>query len=171
MAGSSLARIEARIRKIRGQQVMLDADLAQAYGVPTRVLNQAVRRNQRRFPEDFAFQLDPEEYAALRSQTVISNIGRGGRRHAPWAFTEHGAIMAASVLSSSRAVQTSVFVVRAFVHIRDTARRNAGLAAQLAILERRVTVHDSRLEEVFAALRALIEPPSRPRRPIGFRSR
>jgi hypothetical protein len=167
--GSKLSRLEARIQTIRGESVMLDDDLAAIYGVATRVLNQAVRRNRERFPEDFAFQLSKEEVAALRSQTVISKTpGRGGRRYAPWAFTEHGAIMAASVLNSPRAVEMSVFVVRAFVRLRDFARTHSELAAKLTALERKVAGHDEDLKQMFAALRALLDLPTRPRRAIGF---
>jgi hypothetical protein len=166
--GSKLARLEAQIHTIRGESVMLDVDLAAVYGVVTRVLNQAVRRNRERFPDDFAFQLSKEEFAALRSQAVISNPGRGGRRYAPWAFTEHGAIMAASVLNSPRAVEMSVFVVRAFVRLRDLARTHSELAAKLTALERKVAGHDEDLKQMFAALRALIDPPTKPRRAIGF---
>jgi len=113
--------VESLIHLIRGQRVILDADLARVYGVPTRQLNQAIKRNSDRFPDDFAFQLEPQEIAALRSQFVISK-GRGGRRYVPIAFTEHGAIMAANVLNSPRAVQMGVFVVRAFVKMREAIR-------------------------------------------------
>lgn len=160
-----------RIFEVRGQKVILDSDLATAYGVETRALNQAVKRNAERFPEDFAFELTPGEVSALRrlrSQFVISKPGRGGRRHLPWAFTEHGAVMAASVLNSPRAVEMSVYVVRAFVRLRGLARTHSELAKQLAALERRVTGHDEDLAEVLRALRALLEPPAPPRRRIGF---
>ncbi len=153
---------------MRGHKVLLDSDLAAIYGVETRTLNQAVQRNLARFPEDFAFRLVRAEALALTSQTVMSKSGRGGRRHAPWVFTEHGSIMAASILNSPRAVEMSVFVVRAFVRLRDFARGHEELARQLAALERRVAGHDVELQSVLAALRRLLEPPSRPRRPIGF---
>ncbi len=130
--------VGTRIQSLRGLQVLLDSDLAAIYGVTTAALNQAARRNEARFPADFRFQLIPAEAARLKSQSVTSNPGRGGRRKRPWAFTEHGAIMAASVLSSPRAVEMSVFVVRAFVHLRDFARTHAELGKQLASLERRV---------------------------------
>ncbi len=142
--GSDLQQLEARIRTIRGEPVMLDDDLAAVYKVSTRALNQAIRRNRKRFPEDFAFRLSEEEFAALRSQSVISNPGRGGRRYPPWAFTEHGAIMAASVLNSPRAVEMSVFVVRAFVRLRDFARTHA------TELERRVARHEEGLRQTLA---------------------
>lgn len=164
------AQVERRIREIRGVLVLLDSDLAAIYGVTTGALNQAVRRNAARFPEDFRFQLDREEFGNLKSQSVTSSTGHGGRRTLPWAFTEHGAIMAATVLNSPRAVETSVFVVRAFVRLRDLARTHAELARRLTALERRVTAHDADLKQVFAALRQLLEPPqARPNRRIGYR--
>jgi hypothetical protein len=124
--------IENQILLVRGQKVLLDADLAALYGVEVRALNQAVKRNEQRFPPDFVFQLTPEENEALRSQTVISKGGRGGRHYAPYVFTEHGAIMAASVLNSPRAVEMSIYVVRAFVHQRETLASHKALAAKLA---------------------------------------
>ncbi|MEO6326445.1 MAG: ORF6N domain-containing protein [Thermoanaerobaculia bacterium] len=161
------ASVESRILTIRGAQVILDSDLAAIYGVPTKALNQAVKRNFERFPSDFRLQLAADE-AGLRSQSVTSKPGRGGRRSLPWAFTEHGAIMAATVLNSPRAVEMSLFVVRAFVHLRDYARTHAELAKQLELLERRVTGHDEDLKQVIAALRGLLEPAAKPRRAIGF---
>ena len=130
-------RMVSKIYLIRGQKVMLDNDLAELYGVETKVLNQAVKRNAGRFPEDFMFQLTAIEFENLKSQFVTSSWEHGGRRKLPWAFTEHGAIMAAAVLNSPRAVEMSVFVVRAFVHLRDFARTHAELGKQLATLERR----------------------------------
>jgi hypothetical protein len=162
--------VGTRIQSLRGLQVLLDSDLAAIYGVTTAALNQAVRRNEARFPADFLFRLSPEETARLKSQSVTSNPGRGGRRKRPWAFTEHGAIMAASVLNSPRAVEMSVFVVRAFVQLRDFARTHAELGKQLATLERRVVAHDADLKQVFAALRRLLEPPKSPRSRIGFKA-
>lgn len=161
--------VGARIQSIRGLQVLLDSDLAVIYGVTTAALNQAVRRNEARFPADFRFQLSPEEAERLKSQSVTSKSRRGGRRKRPWAFTEHGAIMAATGLSSPRAVEMSVFVVRAFVHLRDFARTHAELGKQLATLERRVIAHDADLKPVFAALRRLLAPPKPPRSQIGFK--
>ena len=122
--------IERRIYLIRGQKVMIDTDLAELYGVPTFRLNEAVKRNRKRFPDDFMFQLTRNEFDALRSQFVISK-GRGGRRYLPYVFTEHGAIMAANVLNSDRAVQASVQVVRAFVRLRQILASNAELAGKL----------------------------------------
>jgi hypothetical protein len=167
----ALDQVEGRIREIRGSQVVLDADLAKIYGVTTSALNQAVKRNATRFPEDFRFQLSREELADLKSQTVTSSSGYGGHRKPPWAFTEHGAIMAASVLNSPRAVEMSVFVVRAFLRLRDIARSHAELGKQLALLERRVTAHDADLKKVFAAFRQLLETPAPDRRRIGFGQR
>jgi len=150
--------------------VLLDQGLASVYGVSTKALNQAVKRNSDRFPDDFAFRLTADDLAALRSQIVTSNVGRGGRRYLPLAFTEHGAIMAASVLNSSRAIEMSVFVVRAFVRLRDVARTNAEIGKHLALLERRVTAHDGALKEVFSAIRGLLQPARLPRKQIGFRT-
>ena len=147
-----------------------DVDLAAIYGVRTRALNQAVKRNAERFPADFAFRLTLSEvgnHRRLRSQSVILKRGQH-MKYGPLAFTEHGAIMAASVLNSPSAVEMSVYVVRAFVRLRDFARTHAELGKQLATLERRVVGHDEDLKQVFAALRRLLEPPAGPRRPIGF---
>ena len=171
LSRKKLARLGECIHAVRGFQVIVDSDLAQTYGVPTKALNQAVRRNVARFPDDFAFQLNPEEMLILRSQTVTSSSGHGGRRHSGWVFTEHGALMAASVLSSPRAIEMSVFVVRAFVRLRDLSRSHATIAATLVALERKVVGHDEALKEVFAALRAIIRPPQKPDRAIGFHNR
>jgi len=163
--------VESKILEIRGERVMLDADLADVYGVTTKALNQAARRNPDRFPADFKFQLTAEELDSLRSQTVTSKQGRGGRRYLPWAFTEHGAIMAATVLNSSRAVEMSVFVVRAFIRLRQFACGHTEITKRLDALEQKVAGHDEALKEMFAALRALLAQPEKPRRGIGFRSR
>jgi hypothetical protein len=161
-------RVESRILPVRGLAVILDSDLAAIYGVTTAALNQAVKRNRERFPEDFVFQLTADESTNLISQSVTSNSGHGGRRKLAWAFTEHGAIMAASVLSSPRAVEMSVFVVRAFVRLRDFARGHVELAAKLRQLERRVAGHDSEIAGIIEAIRQLTSPPATPRRAIGF---
>ncbi|WP_254425607.1 ORF6N domain-containing protein [Polaromonas sp. A23] len=155
-----------RILVIRGQRVLLDADLAQLYEVETRVFNQAVKRNSRRFPADFMFQLSADEFENLISQSVTSRWG--GRRKLPLAFTEHGAIMAASVLNSDRAVEMSVYVVRAFVQLRAVLLDHKVLAEKLAALERRVSHHDNSLAEVIDAIRALMAQPKPANRPIGF---
>lgn len=158
--------LAGRILMIRGQRVLLDSDLAELYGVETRSLNQAIKRNLSRFPSDFMFQLSQEESDNLKSQTVISSWG--GRRALPMVFTEHGAIMAASVLNSPRAVEMSVYVVRAFVQLRELLVDHKALAAKLAELEHRVAGHDSSLAEVINALRALMAQPQSAKRPIGF---
>jgi len=158
--------LAGRILVIRGQRVLLDADLAGLYGVDTRVFNQAVRRNLRRFPAGFMFQLSADEFENLISQSVTSSWG--GRRKLPLAFTEHGAIMAASVLNSDRAVEMSVYVVRAFVQLRAVLLDHKALADKLTALERRVSHHDNSLVEVIAAIRALMAQPKPANRPIGF---
>ena len=133
------AHVEQRILLLRGERVMLDADLAELYGVETRALTQAVKRNRRRFPDDFMFQLTPDEAALLRSQTVISKAGRGGRRYAPFAVTEHSVAMLAAVLQSSRAVQVSIEIVRAFVRLRAMLAGNVEFARKLAVQSRCLT--------------------------------
>jgi hypothetical protein len=173
---SALVAIEAiagRIRVLRGQRIMLDADLAALYGVETRRLNEQVRRNLDRFPADFMFQLSHQEVAALMSQFATSKEGRGGRRKLPLAFTEHGAIMAAMVLNSSRATEVSVYVVRAFVGLRDTLVAHKELAKRLdeleTRLERKFATHDQAIAGILGALRALTTPPGPARkRSIGF---
>jgi len=153
---------------VRGQKVLIDADLAELYGVPTKRLNEQVRRNAGRFPEDFCFQLTAEESAALRSQFATSNSvgGRGGRRYPALAFTEHGAIMAANVMNSPRAVEMSVHVVRAFVRLREMLASHKELAKRLDELEAR---YDGQFKVVFDAIRQLMSPlEPQPRRKIGF---
>jgi hypothetical protein len=162
--------VEGAIYLIRGQRVMLDSDLAAIYGVTTKRLNEQLRRNRKRFPQDFAFQLTTEEFRNLRSQFATSK-GRGGRRYFPWVFTEHGAIMLASVLNSDIAVQASVRVVRAFVRLREMVAANAQLAAKLEELERRLDSHDEAIVDLFAALKRLLEPEPKPKREIGFHAR
>lgn len=167
---STLARkrVENQILLVRGQRILLDSDLAALYGVEVRSLNQAIRRNRKRFPSDFVFQLTPEEDRALESQIVISNVGRGGRRYLPYAFTEHGTIMAASVLNSPQAIEMSIFVVRAFVRLRETLATHKALAAKLAELEQKLEKHDGAITEIIDAIRALMIPPQKPLRQIGF---
>ncbi len=161
-------RIESLIYTVRGLRVMLDSDLAKIYGTTTAALNQALKRNIRRFPEDFAFQLSAMESEGLMSQIVISNA-RGGRRKLPWVFTGHGAIMLASSLKSSRAVEMSVSVVRAFVLMREQLAANKKLAKKLNELEGRVSGHDVAIQNLFEAIRQLIEPPlAENRKSIGF---
>ena len=173
--------VEEIILTVRGERVILDHHLAVLYGVTTKALNQAVKRNPGRFPADFVFLLTFQEVTDLRSQSVTSSARRnrsqfvtGFEKHRnprflPYAFTEHGALMAANVLRSQRAVEMSLFVVRAFVRLRDMARNHVAWAAKLDALERKVKGHDTDLEQVFAALRALIAPGRKSRRQIGFR--
>jgi len=145
---------------------MLDADLAALYGVTTSRLNEQVKRNAQRFPADFMFQVTPSEFENLRSQIAISSFGEhGGRRTPPFAFTEHGAIMAATVLNSSRAIQVSVKVVRAFVGLRHLLESNTALARKLAALERR---YDGQFAVVFQAIKELMAPVASAKRRIGF---
>lgn len=159
--------IETKILIIRGQRIMLDADLAELYGVETSALNRAVKRNIERFPEDFMFQLSAEEFADLKCQFGISSWG--GRRKLPYAFTEHGAIMAASVLNSPRAIEISVHVVRAFNRLREMVSGHKELAQKLNQLERKVGAHDRAIAEIINAIRELTAPPApKKRRAIGF---
>lgn len=161
----SVERIERTIRLFRGERVILDADLAALYGVGTKVLNQAVKRNRDRFPADFMFQLAKEEFEHLRSQTVTSSWG--GRRRPPYAFTEHGVAMLSSVLNSPRAVQVNIEIVRAFVRLRQVLASHKDLARKFAALEAK---YDSQFKAVFDAIRQLMTPPPNPRRrSIGFR--
>jgi hypothetical protein len=169
-------RIEARILLIRGEKVLLDTDLAELYGVETKVLNQAVRRNSERFPEDFMFQLSAEESenlrlhfgaSSLRSQFVTSNARRGGRRYNPLAFTEQGVAMLSSVLRSERAVQVNIAIMRAFVKLRAMLASHGDLARRLNEMEKK---YDAQFKVVFDAIRELMKPPEKPRRRIGFRS-
>jgi hypothetical protein len=168
---AQLDNVESTIYLVRGQRVMLDADLAAIYGTSTMRLNEQFRRNRRRFPEDFAFQLTPEESKRLISQIAISKKGRGGRRKLPWVFTEHGAIMLASVLNSDIAIQAGVRVVRAFVRLREMVAANAQFAGKLAELERRFDSHDEAIVDLFAALKRLLEPAAKSKREIGFHVR
>lgn len=165
------ADISSRILVLRGQRVLLDADLARLYGVPTKVLNQAVRRHKERFPTDFSFRLnDVEKSEVVTTCDHLARIKYSSVR--PLAFTEHGAIMAATVLSSPRAVQMSVYVVRAFVRLREVLAANEGLARKLEALEKSVATLDAgtrkQFEEVYRAIRALMTPPVPKSRPIGF---
>ena len=182
--------IDSLVHTIRGQQVLLDADLAELYGVTTKVLNQAVKRKADRFPDDFRFQLTAEEAAASRSQIVTLNDpvanqskmdadplrsqiatsnSRGGRRYLPHAFTEHGAIMAATVLNSPQAVAMSVYVVRAFVQMRENLAANSAILKRLAEIDKSLLLHDSALRDVYQKLLPLLSPPPAPaKRRIGF---
>ena len=168
---AAIDSIASRIFVIRGHRVMLDSDLAKIYGVPTKRLNEQVRRNRNRFPSDFAFPPTYQEVAILRSQFATSSWG--GRRYRPWAFTEHGAVMLANILHSSRAVAASVQVVRAFIHLRSMLAGHRELARRVDELEKK---YDGQFHVVFDAIRNLMEkPPDPPPReelekdPIGFR--
>ena len=172
--------ISLSIALLRGQRVILDADLAALYGVQTKRFNEQVKRNGARFPADFMFQLTAEEFDSLRSQIATLKTGRGQhRKYLPYAFTEHGAIMAAMVLGSPHAMEVSVYVVRAFVRLRQVATTHADLAKRLAELEMKTESielsHDAfsrntraQLKQVFDALRELMTPPDPPKQPIGF---
>jgi hypothetical protein len=162
-------QIHRRILILRNHRVLLDEDLARFYGVSTKVFNQVVKRNEDRFPSDFRFHLTHDEVANLRSQIVTSSSGHGGRRWAPSAFTEHGALMAASLLNSSRAIQMSLVIIRAFVELRRLMRDNRVLAAKLAELDAQVGAHDEQLGAMIEAIRQLAVPtgPEHGRK-IGF---
>ena len=161
--------VEPRILILRGLRVILDSELAELYGVKVKRLNEQVKRNAERFPRDFMFQLSDAEHKNLRSQFATSSSSHGGRRHPPYAFTEHGAIMAATVLSTKRAIEMSVFVVRAFVRLREMLATNAKVAGKLAELERRLKGHDATIQGIIDAIHDLIAPKPRKRRQIGFR--
>jgi hypothetical protein len=190
-----LSEVSLLIRTLRGQRVILDTDLASLYGVPTKRFNQALKRNRDRFPADFAFQLTAEEFASLNwSQTVTSSkrsiestktgsnrslLSMSSRKHRgtayrPWAFTEHGALMASNILQSPRARQMSVFVIRAFVRMREELATNAAILKRLAEIDSTLLVHDSALRDVFQRLSLLLAPAPRRaprRREIGFHTR
>ena len=175
-----LVHIERRILVMRAQKTMLDTDLAALYGVTTSALVQAVKRNLDRFPDDFMFQLDAGEWEALRSQSVISNVGRGGRRYAPYAFTEQGVAMLSSVLGSAQAIAVNIEIMRAFVRLREVIASNKELAQRLDELENNAELmslkHDTfehntrvQLKQVFDAIRELMTPPEpAKKRSIGF---
>ncbi len=164
---------EPLILTIRGRRVLLDADLARLYGVHTKRFNEAFGRNRHRFPDDFAFQVSTEEFANLRSQFATSSSAtrssHGGRRYLPWAFTEHGALMAANILRSDRATRMSVYVIRAFVHLREALAANTAILKRLAEIDRTLLQHDAALRDVYRKLLPLLQPPpDPPKRGIGF---
>jgi hypothetical protein len=166
----AVERIESLILTIRGQRVMLDSDLAKIYGVTTKQLNQQFRRNLERFPSDFAFRLTNQELTQMRSQIVTAS--KRNIRHVPVAFTEHGALMLASILNSPIAVEASVRVVRAFILMREQMAAHKELSGKLADLEQRVGGHDTAIQDLFEAIRRLVEPPlPENRREIGFHIR
>jgi hypothetical protein len=172
---------------VRGRRVILDSDLARLYGVATMRFNEAFKRNRRRFPTDFAFQLSRREYSDLRSQFAMSSSlpfdstdesdtgagspprGHGGRRSLPWAFTEHGALMAANILRSERAARTSIYVIRAFVRLREEAAADQVLLKRLAEIDTTLLAHDNALRDIYQKLLPLLAPPTdQPKRRIGF---
>jgi hypothetical protein len=178
-----VAALEPLILAIRGQRVMLDADLARLYRVSTKRFNEAFNRNRRRFPVDFAFQITAREHSDLRSQIATSSLqsidslresgsGRrshGGRRHLPWVFTEHGSLMAANILRSERAVRMSIYVIRAFVRLREEAAADAAIRKRLAEIDTTLIAHDNALHDVYRKLLPLLQPPpDSPKRRIGF---
>jgi ORF6N domain len=176
---TSHSPIGSQIHLLRDQRVMIDSDLAELYGTQTKVLVQAVKRNLARFPSDFMFQLNPEEFNSLRSQFVTSNVGRGGRRTPPYAFTEQGVAMLSTVLGSARAISVNIEIMRTFVKIRQLATTHQDLAKRLDQIDEQVqklaSSHDSfsrntraQFKQVFDALRELAIPPDPPKRPIGF---
>jgi hypothetical protein len=160
--------IDLRIMILRHERVILDTALAELYNVSVKRLNEQTKRNRKRFPADFMFQLTPRENKSLRSQFATSNIGRGGRRSLPNAFTEHGAIMAATVLNSEQAVEMSVFVVRAFVRLREMLAANRELADRIGELEKHLETHDGTIQEIITVIKSLMTQPPRRRSKIGF---
>jgi len=166
--------VVSRILLLRDQKTLLDADLAALYGVETRVLVQAVKRNLERFPEDFMFQLTTQEFNHLISQSVISSYGTqpahawGGRRTPPYAFIEQGVAMLSSVLNSSRAISVNIEIMRAFVKLREMLASNKDLAAKLNAMEHKLETHDQAIAGVLNAIREMMRPPEIKKRPIGF---
>jgi len=159
--------IERRIYILRGNKVMIDTDLAVLYRVPTFRLNEAVKRNKRRFPKDFMFQLTKKEAECLTSHFAMSK-GRGGRRTRPYAFTEHGVVMRSSVLNSERAIQMNILIVRAFVKLREMLATHKDLARKIEDLDRKQKEHGEQLGAVYSIVKQLISPPVKPKRRIGF---
>ncbi|HLW83845.1 MAG TPA: ORF6N domain-containing protein [Candidatus Sulfotelmatobacter sp.] len=168
--GTPIPSVESRILFLRRQRIILDSDLAELYRVPVKRLNEQVRRNCEKFPSDFMFRLTTKEHRLLRSQFATSKKGSGGRRYLPYAFTEHGAIMAATVLSTERAIQMSVFVVRAFVRLRDLIATSRRLASKVHELENHLGTHDSVILDLIEAIKELTAPKAPHRRRIGFQS-
>lgn len=165
----SVQLIERRIYLIRGQKVMIDFDLAELYGVPTKRLNQAVSRNKKRFPPDFMFRLTKEEGEFLRSQFVTSNEGRGGRRYMPYAFTEQGIAMLSTVLNSEQAIEVNIAIMRAFVRLRQMLETNEELNRKFAAVIKKLSTHDKYFRVVFEELKKLTEKPPSQGKQIGFR--
>jgi phage regulator Rha-like protein len=172
MRGNDLVpaeRVERAILVMRGRKVIIDGTLAALYGVTTKRLNEQVKRNVERFPDDFVFQLTEEEHVSLRSHSATLDTGRGRhRKYRPFAFTEHGALMAASVLSSPKAIEMSILVVRAFVRLRELLATHSRLAAKLGEHERGLARHDRQFVVLFDAIRELMAPPVKQKKRIGF---
>jgi hypothetical protein len=171
MAKTAIAmerKVDSKIFVLRGQRVILDTDLAELYGVQVRHLNQQAKRNAERFPLAFRFQLSEHEFKILKSQNVISSEGHGGTRYRPYVFTEHGTIMAATVLNSKRAIEMSVFVVLAFVRMRRAIAGNRQILTKLAELEGRLEGHDTDIRELMEAIVELMSPAEATRTRIGF---
>ena len=161
--------IENKIYLIRGHKVMIDKDLAMLYGVCTKNLNKAIKRNINRFPEDFMFQLTTDEFESLRFQFGTSKQGRGGRRYAPYVFTEHGVAMLSSVLNSERAISINIAIMRTFAKLRHILATHKDLAEKLDKLENKTKKHDENILVIFEAIRQLMDPPPAPPKPrIGF---
>ena len=161
----------SKIYMIRNHKVMLDIDLAELYQVETRRLNEQVKRNANRFPEDFMFQLTDEEWKPLRSQIAISKNVRGGRRYAPFAFTEHGVLMLSSVLNSERAVQVNIQIMRVYIKLKGMLLTHKDILLKLEKLERKTSNHDENFKIVFDCLKELLNPPTEPRPKIGFKQK
>lgn len=167
----SVQIVERKIYLIRGHKVMIDVDLAELYGVPTRTLNQQIQRNSKRFPEDFMFRLNKEEAENLRSQFVTSRSGRGGRRTTPYAFTESGVAMLSTVLNSERAIEVNITIMRAFIRLRQMLESNEELNRKFAAVIRKLATHDKYFRVVFDELKKLSEQPTPSRKTIGFKVR
>ena len=167
----SIQLVERRIYLIRGQKVMIDEDLAELYGVPTKRLNEQVRRNLKRFPPDFMFRLNRVESDSLRSQFATSKTGRGGRRSLPYAFTEQGVAMLSSVLNSERAIDVNIAIMRAFVKLRQILATNEELNRKFAAVIRKLSTHDKYFTVIFDELKRLSEPATRSRKQIGFKAK
>ncbi len=162
--------IQQKIYLIRRHKVMLDSYLAELYGVSTKVLNQAVKRNAKRFPSDFMFQLKANEYESLRSQFVTLKQGRGGhRKYLPYVFTEQGVAMLSSVLNSEQAIQVNIAIIRVFVLLRKTLLTNKAFAKKLSTLEKRIEAQDEKIYTIFEAINSLMAPPEKKQRRIGFK--
>ena len=158
-----------KIYEIRGQKVMLDSDLAELYGVETKRLNEQIKRNSDRFPEDFMFQLTENEWESLRSQFATSKIGRGGRTYLPSVFTEHGVLMLSSVLNSQQAIQVNIQIVRIFTRMRKLLSEHSELKDEISEIKKKLNNQDKNIELVFSYLDELIEKKAEPRKRIGFK--